>query len=232
MAALMFPATPPVTLAVAGSDARIPVHRVYCAGQNYVAHAREMGGDPDKQELFFFDKPADSVVPVPNGGCAVPYPIGTEALSQEIELVLVIGKEGENIAEAQALDHIFGYAAAIDLTRRDIQSRLKKMSLAYDMAKAFDNCAPVAEIQPAARIGHPSRGRIWIAVNGKILQDSDISDLIYSVPRIVAKLSSYVRLRPGDVVYTGTPSGIGVIKRGDVLEGGVDGVGTIKITIS
>ncbi|MBI4183615.1 MAG: fumarylacetoacetate hydrolase family protein [Proteobacteria bacterium] len=230
MSDYLFPPSPPASVAVAGSTQRFPVRRIYCAGQNYVAHALEMGGDPSKQELFFFDKPADAVVA---DGARLPMPPATDHLSPEIELAVAIGEGGSGsaIAKETALAHVFGYAAAFDLTRRDMQARLKKMGVAYDLAKAFDRSCPVGAIRPAAEIGHPRKGRIWLAVNGEVRQDSNIDDLIYDVPTIIAGLSAMVELKPGDLILTGTPAGVSRVVKGDRVEGGIEGVGTVTITV-
>jgi fumarylpyruvate hydrolase len=225
----LFSPPQPSSAAIAGSARRFPVRRIYCAGQNYVAHALEMGGDPDKQELFFFDKPADAVMP---DGSEIPVPLATEHLSPEIEFTIAIGTGGSNIPKEAALDHIFGYAAALDLTRRDMQMKLKKMGLAFDLAKAFDRSCPVGDIHPTEETGHPASARIWLAVNGEIRQDSNIDDLIYDVPTVIAKLSAMVELAPGDLILTGTPAGVSRVVTGDKIEGGIDGVGTVSITVA
>ena len=217
-----------VSIPVAGGDDRFPVRRVICVGRNYEAHAREMGRDPTREPPFFFTKPADAIVP---DGSAVPYPPETSNLHYEMELVVVIGKDGFEISEDKALDHIFGYTVGIDLTRRDLQTVAKDMGRPWDWGKAFDNSAPIAPIQPASKIGHPAKGRIWLSVNGAIKQDADIADLIWSVPEIIEKLSEMVALAPGDIIMTGTPAGIGPVVAGDRLDGEIEGVGTISVTI-
>jgi len=220
------PATP--TVAVAGTDQRFPVRRIFCVGRNYAAHAREMGKDPDREPPFFFMKPADTVV---DSGAAIPYPPETKNLHFEMELVVAIGAGGENIAPADALAHVFGYAAGIDLTRRDLQNVAKDLARPWDWSKGFDNSAPCGPIVQAADIGHPSAGRIWLAVNGAIKQDSDIAELIWPVPDIVAFISASMALAPGDLIFTGTPAGVGPVKLGETLAGGIEGVGEITITI-
>ncbi len=218
-----------VTIPVAGGDDTFPVRRIICVGRNYEAHAREMGKDPTREPPFFFTKPADAIVP---NGSAVPYPPETKNLHYEMELVVVIGKDGFEIPEAQALDHIFGYTVGIDLTRRDLQTAAKDLGRPWDWGKAFDNSAPIAPIQPASKIGHPSKGRIWLSVNGAIKQDADIADLIWNVPETIAFASRSIRRKAGDVIMTGTPAGVGAIVEGDRIEGAVDGVGSISITIA
>ena len=220
------PAAP--SLAVAGSSARFPVHRIYCVGRNYAAHAREMGANPDREPPFFFSKPADAVVAA---GTAVPYPPRTTDLHHEIELVVAIGKGGRDIAVANALEHVFGYAVGVDLTRRDLQTESKKAGKPWDTAKGFDASAPVSEVQPVSRIGHPARGRIWLDVNGERRQTGDVSDLIWSVPETIAELSTFFALAPGDLIFTGTPAGVAALKPGDRLAGGVEGVTTLELSI-
>lgn len=217
------PAAAP-SVAIAGSADRFPVHRIYCVGRNYAEHAREMGFS-DREPPFFFAKPADAVV---TDGADVPYPPRTANLHHEIELVLAIGKGGANIAVEQALDHIFGYAVGNDLTRRDLQAQAREAGKPWDTAKGFDASAPISAIHPASVIGHPAKGAIWLKVNGEARQSGDIADLIWSVPEIVAELSTLFRLAPGDLIFTGTPAGVGALKPGDLVEGGVDGVDTLR----
>jgi fumarylpyruvate hydrolase len=218
-------APPAPSVAVAGSEARFPVRRIFCVGRNYSEHVREMGGDPSREPPIFFTKPADAVVP---SGTAVPYPPRTVNLHHEIELVVAIGRGGAGIAAAEALAHVYGYAVGNDLTRRDLQAQAKKAGAPWDMAKGFDASAPISPIRPAGEGGHVTEGRIWLAVNGDLRQQSDLREMIWSVPEIVAELSTYCRLMPGDLVFTGTPSGIGPLVPGDVVSGGIDGVGTLE----
>jgi len=227
--AYVIPPPPVSSLAVEGSDARFPVHRIYCVGRNYAEHAREMGGDPDREPPFFFAKPADSLVA---DGADFPYPPQTHDVHHEMELVVAIGTGGANITAAGALDHVFGYAAGLDMTRRDLQAAAKKLGRPWDTAKGFDHAAPCGRIMPAARIGHPATGAIWLKVNGELRQNSDLSQLIWKVPEVIASLSTLFTLVPGDLIYTGTPAGVAAVKRGDVLEGGVDGVGTIATKVA
>jgi fumarylpyruvate hydrolase len=224
----IFPPPPIPTVAVAGTDQRFPVRRIFCVGRNYAAHAREMGKDPDREPPFFFMKPADTVV---DSGAVIPYPPETSNLHFEMELVVAIGAGGQNIEPANALGHIFGYAAGIDLTRRDLQNAAKDLARPWDWSKGFDNSAPCGTIQPVAAIGHPSAGGIWLAVNGTKKQDSDIAELIWPVPDIVSFISASMALAPGDLIFTGTPAGVGPVKPGETLTGGIDGVGDITITI-
>lgn len=211
---------------VGGGD--FPVRRIYCVGRNYAEHAREMGHDPNAEPPFFFSKPADALV---TGGAGIPYPPATGDLHHEIELVVAIGKDGAAIDPAAALDHVFGYAAGIDMTRRDLQAAAKKSARPWAMAKGFDHSAPISDIVPAASIGHPAAGRIALAVNGETRQEGDIADMIWDVPHVLAYLSGLVALKAGDLVFTGTPAGVGAVVRGDTLEGAIDGIATVTTTI-
>lgn len=219
------PPTPSVQ--IAGSSRRFPVHRIYCVGRNYAEHAREMGSDPKVEPPVFFTKPADALVA---NGTPVPYPPRTENLHYEVELVVAIGGEGRNIPSSQAHAHIFGYAVGNDLTRRDLQSASKKKGLPWDTGKAFDASAPIASIRPAS-LGHIERGRIWLTVNDEIRQQSDISEMIWSVPEVIAELSTLFELKAGDLIYTGTPAGVGPLNPGDRIECGVEGLETLRNTI-
>jgi fumarylpyruvate hydrolase len=220
------PARPSVD--VAGSSERFPVHRIYCVGRNYAAHAREMGMDPEREPPFFFSKPADAVV---SNGASVPYPPRTTNLHHEIELVVAIGSGGRDIPLANAAAHVFGYAVGNDLTRRDLQFAAREKGQPWDVSKGFDHSAPVSAIRRAVEIGHPGRGRIWIEVNGERRQQADLSEMIWSVPEIIVELSTLFELAPGDLVFTGTPAGVGPVQRGDSLVGGIDGLETLRTTI-
>jgi fumarylpyruvate hydrolase len=222
---------PPVTqptVEVAGIEARFPVHRIYCVGRNYAKHAREMGMDPDREPPFFFSKPADALVP---NGTPVPYPPRTANLHHEIELVVAIGTGGRDIPLDNALAHVYGYAVGNDLTRRDLQFAAREQGRPWDVAKGFDCSAPVSAIRPAAEMGHLDRGTIWLEVNGEPRQRANLSEMIWSVPEIVAELSTYFELQPGDLIFTGTPEGVGAVRRGDSLVGGIDGLETLRTTI-
>jgi fumarylpyruvate hydrolase len=221
------PAAQP-TVEVAGSGLRFPVHRIYCVGRNYAAHALEMGMDPDREPPFFFAKPADAVVA---NGTPVPYPPRTANLHHEIELVVAIGSGGRDIPLERALAHVFGYAVGNDLTRRDLQFAAREQGRPWDVAKGFDASAPVSAIRPAAEVGHPERAAIWLEVNGETRQRASLSEMIWSVPEIVAELSTYFELRPGDLIFTGTPEGVGPVGPGDSLVGGIDGLETLRTTI-
>ena len=217
------------TLPVVGSDDRFPVRRIYCVGRNYAAHAREMGHDPDREPPFFFMKPADAIVP---DGATMAYPLATENLHHEIEMVVALSSGGTNVPVERALDLVYGYAVGIDLTRRDVQDVAKKMARPWDMAKGFDQSAPCGPLRSASDIGHPSKGAIWLKINGEFRQNADLNAMIWSVPETIAYLSGLVELKPGDLIFSGTPEGVGKVNRGDRLEGHVDGVGDLRLTIA
>jgi fumarylpyruvate hydrolase len=227
MTAFVLPPPDTPSVAIAGSERRFAVRRIFCVGRNYAAHARELGND-ERDPPFFFTKPADAVV---DSGATIPYPSLTENLHHEIELVAAIGKAGSNIARDDALNHVWGYGVGIDLTRRDLQDVAKKAARPWDWAKAFDRSAPCGPLVEAARTGHPANGRIWLAVNGEVKQDGDLAELIWPVADIVSICSRAVELKPGDVIFTGTPAGVGPIRPGDRLTGGVDGIGAIEIAV-
>ncbi|MDY0067715.1 MAG: fumarylacetoacetate hydrolase family protein [Steroidobacteraceae bacterium] len=213
---------------IKGSSQRYPVHRIYCVGRNYAAHAREMGNDPEREPPFFFTKPADALVP---NRTTIPYPPRTDNLHHEIELVVALGKAGRNISVEKALDYVYGYAVGNDLTRRDLQFEARDKGRPWDTSKGFDRSAVITAITPAAECGHLASGRIWLTVNGEMRQQGDLSDLIWSVPEVIAELSTLFDLAPGDLIYTGTPAGVGAIKEGDRLEGGVEGLETLVMTV-
>jgi fumarylpyruvate hydrolase len=217
-----------VAVTVAGGG-EFPVRRIFCVGRNYAEHTREMGGDPDREPPFFFMKPADALV---TGGADMPYPPASKDLHHEMELVAAIGTGGADIAEADALGHVWGYAAGLDMTRRDLQGQAKKEGKPWDMGKGFDHSAPIGELVPASRIGHPAQGRIELKVNGAVRQTADLAQMIWSVPETIAYLSRLVRLAPGDLIFTGTPAGVAAVSRGDVLEGSVEGVGSVSVRIA
>lgn len=223
-----FPAPAEAVLPIVGQEALFPVRRIYCVGRNYAEHAREMGADPDREPPFFFTKPRDAIVA--EGG-EMPYPPATENLHYEMELVVAIGTGGQNIAEAQALDHVFGYGAGLDMTRRDLQGVAKKMGRPWDMGKGFDHSAPCSALRAAADIGHPDSGAIWLKVNSSLKQAGDLSQQIWSVPETISFLSDLVSLAPGDLIFTGTPAGVGPVVTGDRMEGHIDGIGEIQVTV-
>jgi len=216
------------SVTVAGIDDRYPVRRVYCVGRNYGAHAREMGHDPGREPPFYFMKPADAVVDRPT---SIPYPPCTHDLHHEIELVVAIGRSGSNISKDHALDYVFGYAVGIDFTRRDLQKQAKELGRPWDTGKGFDNSAPVSAIHAATDIGHPSAGRIWLSVNDELRQQGDLNELIWDVAESIAELSTLFRLEPGDLLFTGTPAGVGPVIAGDRVTGGIAGIDEIAITI-
>ena len=218
-------ATP--SLPIEGTDARFPVGRIYCVGRNYAEHAREMGHDPDREPPFFFMKAANSIV---QNNSTIAYPVGTKDVHHEIEMVVAIGKGGKNIPVEKALDHVWGYGVGLDMTRRDIQGEAKKMGRPWEMGKSFDESAPITAIRPVSATGHPAKGAIWLKVNGQVKQQGDLAMQIWTVPEQINYLSSLITLQPGDLIFSGTPAGVGAIKAGDKLEGHVDGVGDLVVT--
>ena len=220
------PPSPPVTLSIEGSDAVFPVLRVFCVGRNYAEHAVEMGHDPDREPPFFFMKPAVAVVP--NGGL-LPFPPATDDLHHEVELVVALRGGGERIPADRALEHVFGYAVGLDMTRRDIQARAKEMGRPWDMGKGFDRSAPIGALRTAEAIGHPDAGAIWLRVNGELRQEGDLAQQIWKVAETIAYLSTLVGLRPGDLIMTGTPKGVGKVVPGDRIEGHIDRVGELRV---
>ncbi len=224
----VFPPPAPAALPVAGSAELFPVHRVYCVGRNYAAHAREMGKDPDKEPPFFFLKPADAVVP---GGGGIHYPPGTGNYHHEVELVVALREGGRRIGVAEALAKVFGYAVGLDMTRRDLQLKARDMGRPWDFGKGFDESAPIAPLTPASRWSDPTRGAISLEVNGETRQAADLSDLIWSVAETISYLSDYYTLAPGDLIFTGTPAGVGAVVPGDRLLGRVEGLEPLAVEI-
>ena len=225
---LIFPARPPVTLPIEGSDQRFPVRRIYCVGRNYADHAREMGHDPDREPPFFFQKNPDNLV-TDDGN--FPYPPLSNDVHHEIELVVALHKGGKNIPATEAHSHIYGYAVGLDMTRRDMQGQAKKQGRPWETGKAFEHSAPCSALVPASRIGHPQDGAIWLKINGKTVQKGDINQLIWSVPETIAILSTLYELQAGDLIFTGTPAGVGAVARGDILEGSVDAIGDLTTKV-
>ncbi|GBU17762.1 MULTISPECIES: fumarylacetoacetate hydrolase family protein [Methylobacterium] len=229
----VIPNPPRIGLPIDGSEDLFPVRRVYCVGRNYAAHAREMGHDPDREPPFFFMKPADALQvvtgsePVPH-----PYPPRTENYHFEVELVAAIGTGGRDIPVSEALDHVYGYAIGLDMTRRDLQEEAKKLSRPWDLGKAADASAPIGLLHPAARIGHPQRGAITLTVDRAERQRGDLSEMIWSVAEQIAFLSGYFELHPGDLVFTGTPSGVGPVRRGETMEAAIEGLGRIALAVA
>jgi fumarylpyruvate hydrolase len=216
------------TLPIKGSDKLFPVHRIYCVGRNYAEHAVEMGHDPNREAPFFFQKNPDTLVP---SGGTFPYPDASKDVHHELEMVVALKSGGKDIAPENALGHVFGYAVGLDMTRRDLQGEAKKLGRPWEVGKAFESAAPCSEIVPASAIGHPAQGAVWLKVNGEPRQKGDLNQLIWKVPEMIAYLSGLFELRAGDLIFSGTPAGVGPVKRGDVLHGGVDGVGELKVTV-
>lgn len=223
----VFPAPEPASVRIAGSAARFPVHRVYCIGRNYLDHIREMGND-ERQPPIFFQKPLDALLP---SGGEFPYPPGSDNVQHEVELVVAIAKGGIDIPVEEALDHVYGYSVGFDMTRRDLQEQFKKGGKPWDSAKGFDHAAPIAPIKPVAECGHFDHARIWLAVNGEVKQDSTLNHQIWGVAEGISHLSKLYEVKQGDLIFTGTPAGVGAIKPGDVMTGGIDGIGEIEITV-
>lgn len=224
----VIPPPPVPSLAVRGTHARFPVHRIYCVGRNYAAHAIEMGHDPDREPPFFFLKCADNLVA--DGG-AFPYPTQSRDVQHEIELVVALGAGGKDIGFESALDCVLGYAVGLDMTRRDLQTQAKQSGRPWEVGKAFEHSAPCSQIVPASTIGHPDSGAIWLDVNDQAQQRGDINQLIWKVPEVVVHLSTLFTLAAGDLIYTGTPAGVGAVHKGDRLRGGVDGIGELAVTV-
>jgi len=228
-------APPPVAaVAIAGSDDEFPVNRVYCVGRNYADHAREMGHDPDREPPFFFAKAPENLVAASelDGGGDFPYPSQTQDVHHEIELVVALKSGGADIPETQALDHVWGYGVGVDMTRRDLQGEAKKMGRPWDVGKAFDHAAPIGRLHAASDIGHPSQGRVWLEINGELRQEGDLNQLIWNIPETIAYLSGLFTLRAGDLIYSGTPAGVGPVTKGDVLTGRVEGLSGVKVTVT
>jgi fumarylpyruvate hydrolase len=219
-------------LQIHGTRDTFPVRRVYCVGRNYAAHAREMGFDPDREPPFFFCKPADSVVPVQHGQTLeLQYPRETSNYHYEIELVVAIGKGGRDISPDQAYEHVWGYAVGLDMTRRDLQMKMREMGRPWEIGKAFDKSAPIGPLTPAAAAGHPKSAAIWLQVDGQDKQRSNIDKLIWSVPETISYLSRFFDLQPGDLIMTGTPEGVGAVVAGELMAGGVDSLGELSVRI-
>jgi fumarylpyruvate hydrolase len=223
---------PVAAVPVVGKTERFPVHRIYCVGRNYVEHAKEMGFT-GREAPFFFLKPADAVVPVPQGETGkMAYPSLTKDLHHEIELVVAIGKGGKNIKAADAQKHIWGYAVGLDMTRRDLQGEMKKQGRPWCIGKAFEQSAPIGPITPVAQAGDVANAEIWVKVNGKDRQRSNVSKLIWNIGEIIEHVSAAWELAPGDLIYTGTPEGVAAVVAGDTLEGGIAGLGTLSVKIA
>jgi fumarylpyruvate hydrolase len=223
----VFPPAPRVSVPVTGGSALFPVRRIYCVGRNYADHAAEMGADT-REPPFFFSKPADALVP---GGGDIAYPPATSNLQHEVELVVALRDGGADILPERALEYVYGYAVGLDLTRRDLQQLAKDKGHPWDMGKGFDQSAPIGAIHPLAALDHPTRGSIWLKVNGQLRQSGDLEQMSWKVAEVIARLSGYVALAAGDLIFTGTPAGVSTVVRGDVLEAGVAGVGELTIRL-
>ena len=228
MTEYVFPVPPAPAVRVRGSDARYPVSRIFCVGRNYAAHAREMGFDPDREPPFYFTKPANALV---ESGATVAYPPGTANYHYEMELVIAIGKPAFKVPVEQAQGAVWGYACGLDMTRRDLQMKAREMGRPWDLGKGFEESAVIGELVPAAEIGHLSKGLIQLSVNGAVKQNSDLGALIWSVPEVVSHLSQFYHLQPGDLIYTGTPEGVGAVVAGDRIDGEIAGVGSIAMIV-
>lgn len=224
-----FAPPPQPSVAIVGSDARFPVRRIFCVGRNYADHVREMGNDPKSEPPLFFSKPADAVV---ESGATISYPSNTSNFHHEVELVIAIGQGGSNIAESDAVNHVWGYGVGVDLTRRDRQAEAKKAGTPWDTAKGFDHSAPISALTPNAASGDITNARIWLKVNSEIRQDANTHDMIWSVPEIIAALSTWWELKPGDLIFTGSPSGVSALKPGDTIECGVEGLAPLSFSIA
>ena len=224
----VFEPHPTPTVAVVDKEELFPVRRIFCVGRNYAAHAREMGRDPDREPPFFFTKPSDAVV---GDAESIPYPPETENLHYEAELVVAIGKQARNIKVEDSLSHVWGYAIGNDLTRRDLQLKAREMGRPWDWGKAFDRSAVIGPIHPVSKTGHPDQGSIWLKVNGEMKQDANLNELIWSVPEVISILSHSMEIKPGDLIMTGTPAGVGALQPGDTCVVGIEGLGEITTKI-
>ena len=224
----VIPPPPLACLPVRGTSAVFPVHRIYCVGRTYAAHAIEMGHDPTREEPFFFQKNPDNLV---IGGGDFPYPDKSSDVHHEIEMVVALARGGTNIPVGTALDCVYGYAVGLDMTRRDLQAECKKAGRPWEIGKAFEHSAPCSELVAAAEIGHPSEGAIWLKVGGAVRQEGNLNQLIWKVPEMIAYLSGLFELKPGDLIMSGTPAGVGKVERGDLLEGHIDLVGDLRVKV-
>jgi fumarylpyruvate hydrolase len=227
MARYVIPAPAITALPVSGTDEEFPVHRVYCIGRNYAAHAIEMGGDPDRDPPFFFQKNPDNL-----DLCGeFPYPERSSDVHHEIELAVALKSGGSNIGVDEALSLVFGYGVALDMTRRDLQGEAKKLGRPWEIGKAFERSAPIGPIYPVSQVGHLDHGRIALTVNGELRQEGDLNQMVWKVPEMISYLSDYFLLAPGDIILSGTPSGVGAVVRGDRMEASIEGIGTLEVTV-
>ncbi len=228
MSSFVFTPGPRASLPVRGSNQRFPVRRVYCVGRNYAAHTIEMGGDPDREAPFFFQKNPDDLL---YDNTDFPYPDRSNDVHHEIEMMVALNKGGKDISVEGALDHVWGYGIALDMTRRDLQGQCKKKGRPWEIGKAFDHSVPASELVAASEINHPSSGAIWLKVNGEIRQQGNLNQMIWKVPEIIEYLSGLFTLAPGDLILCGTPSGVGAVVPGDKMEGHIDGVGNLQCNV-
>lgn len=223
---------PRATLPIMGTDQVFPIRRIYCIGRNYAAHAREMGGDPSREAPFFFQKASDAVQVCPDDtSVRHPYPTMTSNYHHEVEMVVALKSGGRDIPEKDALSHVFGYAVGLDMTRRDLQDEAKTLKRPWEVGKSADHSAPVGPLHPVSSVGHPAKGSISVSINGEPRQSSDLSDMIWSVPEQIAILSSYFELKAGDIIFTGTPEGVGKVERGETMRAAIDGLGEISLLV-
>ena len=218
---------PPIPTIPASGGGSFPVRRVYCIGRNYAAHAVEMGHDPDRESPFFFQKNPNNL----DASGEFPYPPHSSDVHYEVELVVALKSGGTNIAIADALDHVWGYAVSLDMTRRDLQGEAKKMGRPWEIGKAFERSGPVGPLKPVSEVGHLGNGRIELRVNGALKQEGDLNQMIWKVPEMISYLSEYFELQPGDVIMSGTPSGVGPVERGDTMEATVEGLGGLTVKV-
>jgi len=221
------PASTP-TLAVDGTQALFPIHRIYCVGRNFADHAVEMGHDPNKEPPFFFQKNPDNILPL---GQDFPYPPASADVHHEIELVVALHTGGRDISPEQALDCVFGYAVGLDMTRRDLQGEAKKLGRPWETGKAFEASAPCGQLRPASDVGHPAEGAIWLKVNGEMRQSGDLNQMIWKVPEMISYLSRLFELKAGDLIFAGTPAGVGAVVKGDEMQGHITGIGDIRFRV-
>lgn len=220
---------PQASLPIAGQSNRFPVHRVYCVGRNYAAHAVEMGHDPDKEPPFFFQKNPDNLV---SDSTEFPYPKASEDVHHEIELLVALKSGGEDIAIEDALDCVYGYGISLDMTRRDLQGEMKKLGRPWEIGKAFERSAPAGPLLPVSEVGHPDNGEIWLKVNDEMRQSGDLNQMIWKTSEMISILSGLFTLQPGDIILTGTPAGVGPVQRGDRMHGHIEGVGDLHVSVT